>query len=128
MWDLDRLIDLDLQFHTRLYEMVGNRVLTNVMESHWTHTRRVMAATLKEAGYPQTAWDEHSAILDAIEAHDVNAAGKRAEGHMSAASIRMSETFALGLERMQTQTAIQSPSERPARRAARASVRRARRA
>ena len=56
--DLSRWIDLDLRFHTRLYDMVGNRALTETMSSYWIHTRRVMAATLKEAGYSQMAWDE----------------------------------------------------------------------
>jgi DNA-binding GntR family transcriptional regulator len=91
--DLNRLMDLDLRFHTRLYDMVGNRVLTDVMGGQWTHTRRVMAATLKESGYSQMAWDEHAAIVDAIEARDVLLAGKRAAAHMAAASARMVETF-----------------------------------
>ena len=99
--DLGRLMDLDLRFHTRLYEMVGNRILNEVMNSHWTHTRRVMAATLKESGYSQTAWDEHAAIIDAIDAHDVPSAGKRAAAHIAAASARMSETFTRELERSQ---------------------------
>jgi DNA-binding GntR family transcriptional regulator len=107
--DLHRLMDLDLRFHTRLYDMVGNRVLTEAMASQWTHTRRVMAATLKESGYSQTAWDEHAAIVDAIEAGDVPLAGKRAAAHMSAASARMVETFSHQLERHELERALQEP-------------------
>ncbi len=91
--DLAKLIELDLRFHTRLYEAVGNRVLSDVMDRHWMHTRRVMWATLKARGYPQTAWDEHAAILDAIDAHEPRVAGQRAADHMSAAAARISETF-----------------------------------
>jgi DNA-binding GntR family transcriptional regulator len=91
--DLERLIDLDLRFHRRLYEAVGNTVLVNVMSGHWIHTQRVMAATLRERGYPKTAWDEHAAILDAIAAGDRALAGRRAAGHMAAAASRMIETF-----------------------------------
>jgi DNA-binding GntR family transcriptional regulator len=92
--DLNRLIELDLRFHTRLYEAVGNKVLSAVMEDQWTHTRRVMSATLKLRGYPQTAWDEHAGIIDAIVSHDSVKAGQRAADHMTAASTRMVETFA----------------------------------
>jgi DNA-binding GntR family transcriptional regulator len=105
--DLNRLMDLDLRFHTRLYDMVGNRVLTEVMAGHWTHTRRVMAATLRESGYSQTAWDEHAAIVDAIEAHDAPLAGKRAAAHLAAASARMVETFSHQQERHQKESALQ---------------------
>jgi DNA-binding GntR family transcriptional regulator len=125
--DLNRLMDLDLRFHMRLYDMVGNRVLTDVMEGHWTHTRRVMAATLKQTGYPQTAWDEHAGIVDAIEAQDVTLAGKRAAAHMSAASVRMAETFARELERMQADAEAENPPKTTARRSSRV-TRRPRRA
>jgi DNA-binding GntR family transcriptional regulator len=99
--DVMRLMELDLRFHMRLYEAVGNRVLIDVMVSHWTHTRRVMAATLKLTGYPQTVWDEHAAILAAIESHDPKLAGHRAAGHIAAASERMVDTFTRELERLQ---------------------------
>ena len=96
--DLARLIDLDLRFHVRLYEDLGNRVLTDVMSSHWTHTRRVMAATLRLSGYSQTAWDEHAAILDAVEVHDAQLAGELAAAHMAAASARMVDIFTRELD------------------------------
>lgn len=105
-WDVDRLMDLDLRFHTRLYEMVNNRILIDVMSSHWTHTRRVMAATLKLTGYPQTAWDEHAAIVDAIAARDAQLAGHRAAAHIAAASVRMVDTFTRELERLEAEANV----------------------
>ena len=39
-------IDLDLRFHTALYDAVGNRILSDVMRGQWINMRRVMAATL----------------------------------------------------------------------------------
>lgn len=115
--DIPRLIELDLRFHTRLYEAVGNRVLLDVMSGHWTHTRRVMAATLKLSGYPQTAWQEHAAILDAIQVHDPKLAGQRAAAHMAAASMRMVDTFTRELERLQSESA---EGEQPRHRRSRA--------
>jgi DNA-binding GntR family transcriptional regulator len=91
--DIARLIDLDWRFHALLYDAVGNRVLSDVMNSHWTHTQRGIAATVKVHGYPDTVWDEHVAILDSIENHDSVLAGTRAMAHMVADSNRMIENL-----------------------------------
>lgn len=84
--DLARLIELDLRFHAGLYDAVGNRVLSDVMRGQLAHIRRVMGATLTIAGYPRHVWDEHAAILDAIESHDAERAGTLALAHTTAAS------------------------------------------
>lgn len=117
--DLARLVDLDLRFHVRLYEDLGNRVLTDVMSSHWTHTRRVMAATLRLSGYSQTAWDEHGAIVDAIEAHDAQLAGERAAAHMAAASARMVDIFTRGIDQAPAPTESPRTDRRRTREAGR---------
>jgi DNA-binding GntR family transcriptional regulator len=84
--DYQRLIDLDLKFHTYLYEVFGNRILLDVMRGHWIHIRRVMALTLRVAEYRRRVWDQHASILKAIEAGDVEQAGALAERHTSAAA------------------------------------------
>ena len=84
--DLRRLIELDLRFHTGLYDAAGTRVLSDVMRGQWAHIRRIMAATLTITGYPRQVWDEHAAILDAIESHDAGRAGALAAAHTKAAS------------------------------------------
>jgi DNA-binding GntR family transcriptional regulator len=84
--DLPRLIDLDLRFHMQLYEGFENRVLLDIMRGHWIHIRRIMALTLTIAEYRQQVWDEHAAILAAIEDRDVEKAGALAEAHTSAAT------------------------------------------
>ncbi len=123
--DVVRLMDLDLRFHMRLYELLNNRILSDVMNGHWIHTRRVMAATLKLTGYPQTAWDEHAAIVDAIAARDVALAGERAAAHMAAASVRMVDTFTRELARLQSESAVAGTvtSRRPRSRRGRGSRR-----
>lgn len=82
--DQSRLIELDLQFHTMLYDAVGNSVLSDIMRGQWAHIRRVMAATLRIAGYPPQVWKEHSAILDAIEFNDPERARTLAGAHIDA--------------------------------------------
>lgn len=84
--DLPRLIDLDLRFHMQLYEAFENRILLEIMRGHWIHIRRIMALTLTIAEYRQQVWDEHAAILSAIEDRDVEEAGILAEAHTSAAT------------------------------------------
>lgn len=97
--NLRRLTELDLQFHTGLYDAVGNQVLSDVMREQWVHFRRVMAATLAISGYPQQVWDEHTAILEAIESHDPERAGTLAAEHTHAASVRLTKVFeSLNLE------------------------------
>jgi DNA-binding GntR family transcriptional regulator len=83
--NLAGLIELDLRFHTHLYEAFGNRMLLDVMRGQWTHMRRVMAVTLTIDVYRNRVWDEHAGILKAIEAHDTEEAGTLAEAHTTAA-------------------------------------------
>ncbi len=79
------LIDLDMAFHSGLYEAAGNRVVIDVMKAQWSHIRRVMAMVLRSATYRQHVWDEHAAILEAIAAGRVGQARTRAVGHIRAA-------------------------------------------
>jgi DNA-binding GntR family transcriptional regulator len=84
--DAPRLLDLDLQFHFLLYEAIGNRVLVDVMRAQWAHVRRVMTLTLTVDGYRNKVWNEHAAIIDAIDDHDASRAAALAEAHINAAS------------------------------------------
>jgi DNA-binding GntR family transcriptional regulator len=86
-------IDLDLRFHTSLYDAVGNRILSDVMRGQWVNMRRVMAATFTVAGYPRQIWDEHAAILEAIIAHDGPRAGRLAAAHTRAASLLLVDRY-----------------------------------
>lgn len=83
--DVDRLIDLDLAFHTSLYEAAGNHVIAEIMRQQWRHIRRVMGATLAVSGYRRHVWDEHAAILEAIAARDERRARDLAAAHTRAA-------------------------------------------
>jgi DNA-binding GntR family transcriptional regulator len=89
--DVNRAIELDLRFHTMLYDSVGNQVLSSVMHGQWAHIRRVMAATLTLPKLRERVWDEHASVLDAIDAHDSARAAAEAEAHMHAASSTLLE-------------------------------------
>lgn len=83
--DVAGLIELDLEFHTSLYDAVQNRVLSEVMRGQWTHIRRVMVAVVVIRGFPHQVWTEHAAILDAIADRDPQEASRRAIAHTRAA-------------------------------------------
>lgn len=87
--DTSQAIELDIAFHTHLYDAVGNHVLSEVMRHQWTHIRRVMFMGLFVglSGFRDSVWDEHAAILDAIENGDVERAGNVAASHMVSASV-----------------------------------------
>ena len=91
--DVGRLVTLDLEFHTALYEASGNAVICEVMRGQWSHIRRVMGGTLTIPGYPGQVWDEHAAILEAIEHHKPSVAASRALEHTKAASKRLIENL-----------------------------------
>ncbi len=84
--DYPRLIELDLRFHTLLYDAFGNRALLDVMHGQWIHIRRLMALTLRVAEYRRLVWDQHASIVDAIEAGDIQQAGALAEHHTTSAA------------------------------------------
>jgi len=84
-----RLIDLDIAFHTGLYEAGDNRVLIDVMRDQWNHIRRVVAMVLGEASYRERIWDEHAAILEAIRSGKPARARAAAAHHARAAKLML---------------------------------------
>jgi DNA-binding GntR family transcriptional regulator len=84
--DITQMLDLDLRFHTTLYDAFGNSVLSDVMVGLWGHVRRVMHAAVVVVGYRSEIWDEHEAIVDAIDARDAERASALAGDHIANAS------------------------------------------
>ncbi len=91
--DLPALIQLDMSFHTKLYEAAGNQVIVDVMNGQWGHIRRVMAMVLDRAAYRQKIWDEHEAIVQAIQAGRVASASAAAGRHIRAARKMLLSVF-----------------------------------
>ncbi len=91
--DLPALIQLDMSFHTTMYEAAGNRMIIDVMRGQWSHIRRVLAIVLGRAAYRQKVWDEHEAIVRGIRARRVAAAGAAAGRHIRAAQHMILSVF-----------------------------------
>jgi DNA-binding GntR family transcriptional regulator len=82
---LAAMIDADMRFHRMLYAASGNPFIAQTAELHWHHIRRAMGAVLQSAGVRASVWDEHEAILDAIERGDAERAERLARAHGEAA-------------------------------------------
>ena len=84
--DIMKMIDLDLRFHTMLYDAFGNRVLSDVMIGLWDHVRRVIHAAVVIAGYRREIWDEHEQIVNAIDDRDSDRAAAVSRAHIASSS------------------------------------------
>lgn len=83
--DVKALIEADSAFHRAIYEASGNPLIVETAMLHWIHLRRVMGAVLQHRGGRATIWDEHEAIVNAIEAGDADEAARLADLHVELA-------------------------------------------
>jgi DNA-binding GntR family transcriptional regulator len=88
------LIKADMEFHMLVYQLSGNPLLAESMETHWHHLRRAMREVLKRPEYRPEVWKEHAAILDAIEAGDTKRAEKAGRRHIEAAADSLEQKVA----------------------------------
>ncbi|MEQ1880602.1 MAG: GntR family transcriptional regulator [Burkholderiales bacterium] len=75
------MVDADLKFHNLIYAASGNVLISETANHHWRHIRRAAGSVLQEAGLRQTVWDEHEAILKAINKGDAERAERLARQH-----------------------------------------------
>ncbi|MEO8156527.1 MAG: GntR family transcriptional regulator [Betaproteobacteria bacterium] len=75
------MIDADMRFHNLIYNASGNPLIAESASHHWRHIRRAMGVVLQQAGVRDTVWDEHEAILKAINRGDADRAERLARRH-----------------------------------------------
>jgi DNA-binding GntR family transcriptional regulator len=80
------MIDADMHFHHLIYAASGNPLIAETANHHWPHIRRAMGAVLQTAGLRRAVWDEHEAILQAINCDDADQAERLAREHCAHAS------------------------------------------
>lgn len=83
---------LDREFHWTIYRAAHNRFLEMALTPMWAQVERIMHAVLAMPDYLPTVWDEHAAIIDAIEAGDPDLAARHALGHVHQAADRLIAT------------------------------------
>ncbi|MBI3528881.1 MAG: GntR family transcriptional regulator [Betaproteobacteria bacterium] len=75
------MIDADMRFHNLIYSASRNPLIAQSASHHWRHIRRAMGVVLQQAGVRDTVWDEHEAILKAINRGDADRAERLARRH-----------------------------------------------
>lgn len=82
--DVERLVEHDLKFHQRIAESTGNAYLASLIASISSHTvrARIWRGITEEDAVGRTLL-EHHAILEAIEAHNVELASAHMLVHVS---------------------------------------------
>jgi DNA-binding GntR family transcriptional regulator len=100
------MIDADMHFHHLIYAASGNPLIAETANHHWPHIRRAMGAVLQTVGLRRPVWDEHEAILQAINCGDADQAERLAREHCARAGHHI------------TAQLTQHVRPRPARRAA----------
>lgn len=84
------MIDADMRFHNLIYGASGNPLIAETANHHWQHIRRAMGAVLQEARVRDSVWDEHEAILKAINRGDADRAERLARNHGEEAGLHLS--------------------------------------
>ncbi|WP_459615902.1 GntR family transcriptional regulator [Bordetella sp. 2513F-2] len=80
------LIAADTQLHHAIYAASGNQLLASVMAPQWDHLERVMSAVLEPAAVRGGLWDEHAAMVAAINAGDGARAAELSRAHAQRAA------------------------------------------
>jgi DNA-binding GntR family transcriptional regulator len=75
------MIEADIAFHDAVYAASRNPLIGESAGRHWHHIRRVIGAALQTAAVRAPVWDEHQAILEAINAGDAERAERLARRH-----------------------------------------------
>jgi DNA-binding GntR family transcriptional regulator len=80
---LERLPDLNTRFHDGLCRAAGNDLLTATLHRLSHLVQWVYATRIRERSHD--SWNEHNALVDAIERSDPTLARRVSEGHVRAA-------------------------------------------
>jgi DNA-binding GntR family transcriptional regulator len=88
------MIEADAAFHHLVYGAAGNPLIAESTRPHWHHIQRAMGSALQVAAAREQIWDEHQAILDAINAGDAPRAERLARQHCDAAGRSLSARLA----------------------------------
>jgi DNA-binding GntR family transcriptional regulator len=76
------LIAADVAFHSYIYRLSENSVISETMELLWSRMRWVMSAYLREHDWAKRTWGEHRRIVESIVAGDPVAAATAVEAHL----------------------------------------------
>jgi len=74
-------IQADVDFHTALYRLSGNRAIEDTVAAQWPHLKRSMGVVLDDPAQRPLVWAEHAEILRFVLAGEAAAAERAAAHH-----------------------------------------------
>ncbi len=80
------MIAADMAFHTFIYELAGNPLISPAMEPQWVNAQRVMGSVLLSADKPRDIWDEHELLFKLVSSGDGAQAEQAARKHLEEAA------------------------------------------
>lgn len=83
--DVDGLVELDIRFHTKLYEASRNIRLITILNNLREQTTRFRMTSMSVPGRMQDTLDEHRAIVEALGRRDPEEAAKVTQYHLAQA-------------------------------------------
>ena len=82
-------IVVDVGFHSSIYALSGNPVITETVAELWPHFKRSMGVALVNRDLRKGVWDDHAIILEQILAGNPTAAMSAAVLHAEKAGTRL---------------------------------------
>lgn len=80
--DVERLMEIDRQFHLTLAEAAGNKHLSDVVRSLYDKSLRLWHLALTRIGTVATSVEQHEELLDALEYGDAEKAAEIMQEHV----------------------------------------------
>lgn len=93
--DLVKTIDVDTRFHELIYQAAKNKRLQNMLKELRDQVQRIRTKSLTAPGRLKFALAEHRKIVEAIAAHNVEAAKQAAREHIESAENALLEVLSL---------------------------------
>jgi DNA-binding GntR family transcriptional regulator len=90
---MDKLIEVDTDFHETLYKASRNERLSNIISNLREQIQRYRTTSLAYPGRMKSSLLEHRAIVEALHARDANLAKQLAEEHIENAEHTLLETI-----------------------------------
>ncbi len=87
------LVQADIEFHSFVYELSGNLLIAETMRLNWHHLRRTMREVLRYPDLSRKVWQEHAAILSAMEQGEADSAAALMHEHVHSAYLRVGPTL-----------------------------------
>ncbi len=99
---IDIASETDFQFHTRLIGVLGNKAMLDVYGLMKPVILRIMKTGKSRHTFETTTFDEHEAVLDALEAKDRIAYQYRMKTHLNGGYIHFNKMEQLAQQNLET--------------------------